>query len=124
MFVDLLSDGAAQTATGYAVPRDVLDRALALVREALTDAPPLPTAVTRDLLRRAFSPAPPGGITLTSREHDVLRGLARGATQKEIAATLFISPATVNKHVQRLYAKLGVRAAGAAVAKAIREGLA
>lgn len=46
---------------------------------------------------------------LTLREREVLAGLAEGATNKEIAQKLSISPGTVKTHVERLISKLGVR---------------
>ena len=44
---------------------------------------------------------------LTAREHDVLDWLAAGKTDKDIAAILTISPRTIQKHLQRIYKKLG-----------------
>lgn len=57
---------------------------------------------------------------LTSRELDVLDGIRRGETNPQIAARLYLSPKTVEHHVSRLLAKLGVanRAQAAAVATA------
>ena len=46
---------------------------------------------------------------LTDRELTVLRAMARGASNAEIAAELFVSIATVKTHVARILAKLGVR---------------
>ncbi len=52
---------------------------------------------------------------LTEREHDVLRQMARGATNQEIAAALYVSEATVKTHVGAIFAKLGVRDRAAAI---------
>lgn len=71
-------------------------------------------------------PAQAGGAErygLTLREREVLRLLADGLPQKAIAKALFISVATVNWHLKGVYHKLRVSTAGAAVAKATREGL-
>jgi DNA-binding NarL/FixJ family response regulator len=46
---------------------------------------------------------------LTDREVTVLRAMARGASNAEIAAELFVSIATVKTHVARILSKLGVR---------------
>ncbi len=54
---------------------------------------------------------------LTSREHEVLRLIAAGLTNREIAATLSVSPETVKKHTANIYAKLGVSNRTAAAAK-------
>ena len=65
----------------------------------------------------------PAGVGLTRREAEVLRLLAAGRTDREIAAALFISHRTAQGHVARLFAKLGVSTRAAAVAAALRAGL-
>ncbi len=57
---------------------------------------------------------------LTRRETEVLRLLAEGLTNREIAQRLFISPKTAEHHVGRVYAKLGVRTRPEAAAYAAR----
>jgi DNA-binding NarL/FixJ family response regulator len=61
--------------------------------------------------------------TLTPRELDVLRHLAEGLNQGEIAERLVISPKTVATHIQHILAKLGVHSRAEAVAAAHRLGL-
>jgi DNA-binding NarL/FixJ family response regulator len=60
---------------------------------------------------------------LTEREHDVLRLMARGATNGEIATALIVSEATVKTHVGSIFAKLGVRDRAAAIVFAFDHGL-
>lgn len=60
---------------------------------------------------------------LTAREHDVLRQMARGATNVEIAGELFVSEATVKSHVGAVFAKLGVRDRAAAIVFAYDHGI-
>jgi DNA-binding CsgD family transcriptional regulator len=59
---------------------------------------------------------------LTRREREVLRLLADGRSDREIAAALSISPKTVGLHVSHLMAKLGVPSRAAAVAHVHRHG--
>jgi DNA-binding NarL/FixJ family response regulator len=60
---------------------------------------------------------------LTAREHDVLCRMARGATNGEIAAALFLSEATVKTHVGAIFSKLGVRDRAAAIVFAYEHGV-
>jgi DNA-binding NarL/FixJ family response regulator len=61
--------------------------------------------------------------SLTAREHEVLRLLARGLRNKEIAARLFVSERTVNFHLANIYQKLNVSGRTEALSKAIEQGL-
>jgi DNA-binding NarL/FixJ family response regulator len=63
------------------------------------------------------------GFDLTPRELEVLRLLADGLDQDEIAQRLFITPKTVATHIERILGKLGVRSRAQAVALAYREEL-
>ncbi len=64
-----------------------------------------------------------GPVNLTAREREVLTLVAGGATNREIAGALFISPHTVKDHTTSLYRKLGVRNRAEAVQRAERLGL-
>ncbi|WP_199835151.1 helix-turn-helix domain-containing protein, partial [Streptomyces scabiei] len=72
----------------------------------------------------ALAPADPvAALGLTGREHDVLRLVAVGRTNRQIAEELFISPKTASVHVSNILAKLGVSGRGEAAAVAHRVGL-
>jgi DNA-binding NarL/FixJ family response regulator len=60
---------------------------------------------------------------LTAREHEVLQLVAAGSTNKEIAASLYLSEHTVNFHVKNILSKLHLRNRVQAVAYAVRTGL-
>jgi DNA-binding NarL/FixJ family response regulator len=70
--------------------------------------------------RRATTRAHPAG--LTARECEVLRLLARGLPNPQVAASLFVSRRTVEHHVASILSKLGVASRDAAVARARAEG--
>jgi len=65
----------------------------------------------------------PAREPLSQRELDVLALIARGCSNREAAARLFISEATVKTHVLHIYAKLGVNDRAAAVAAGFERGL-
>jgi DNA-binding NarL/FixJ family response regulator len=65
-------------------------------------------------------PGPKGSASLTRRESEVLELLGHGLTNAEIAGRLFISVKTVEHHVGRVLAKLGLRNRAQAVAHAVR----
>ena len=64
------------------------------------------------------APKPPAPETLTAKEAQILRMLASGHSNDEIAARLFISNSTVKWHLHNIYTKLGVRRRTAALARA------
>jgi DNA-binding NarL/FixJ family response regulator len=64
-----------------------------------------------------------GAGSLTSRETEVLRLLAEGRTNRQLARELYISEKTVSVHVSNILAKLGVRSRTEAAAVARRDGL-
>jgi DNA-binding NarL/FixJ family response regulator len=107
-------------ATGYLLkdtPRDELFRA---VRAAARGEAVLSPSVATRLMGQLRSPAKE---PLSQRELEVLRLIARGSTNRDAAAQLFISEATVKTHLLHIYAKLGVNDRAAAVAAAFERGL-
>jgi DNA-binding CsgD family transcriptional regulator len=59
-------------------------------------------------------------LGLTRREAQVLFWVARGKTDKEVAALLYVSPLTVKKHLEHIYEKLEVKSRTEAVALALK----
>jgi ATP/maltotriose-dependent transcriptional regulator MalT len=78
--------------------------------------------VATRLIRQVRAPAP-AKEPLSQRELEVLGLIARGSSNREAAAQLFISEATVKTHLLHIYAKLGVKDRAAAVAAAFNCGL-
>lgn len=95
---------------------------LAAARATLEEIGADPDVVRLDQLRGTSAAAGPGG--LTQRELEVLRLVAEGKTNDEIASVLVVSKHTVRRHVQNILAKLGVTSRSAATAYAFRHNLA
>ncbi|MFI7610616.1 response regulator [Nonomuraea terrae] len=106
-------------ATGYLLKDTGRDELIRAVRTAARGEAVLSPSVATRLLGQVRAPADP----LSARELEILRLIAGGATNREAAARLFISEATVKSHVLHIYAKLGVNDRAAAVAAAFRSGL-
>ncbi|WP_055482560.1 response regulator transcription factor [Sphaerimonospora mesophila] len=106
-------------ATGYLLKDTGRDELIRAVRTAARGEAVLSPSVATRLLGQVRAPADP----LSARELEVLHLIAEGATNREAAARLFISEATVKSHVLHIYAKLGVNDRAAAVAAAFRRGL-
>lgn len=107
-------------ATGYLLkdaPRDELLRAIRAAAVGATVLAPSVGAKLVDQMRR------PVKETLSERELEVLRLVAGGANNRELAEQLFISEATVKSHLLHIYAKLGVNDRAAAVGAAYDRGL-
>jgi DNA-binding NarL/FixJ family response regulator len=115
-------------ATGFMLkttpPKDLAE---ALRTAARGDALLSPT-ITRRLIDHYTTTALPAGspslAELTARETEVLRMMALGLSNREIADQLFLSEATVKTHVNRIFAKLGVRDRVQAVVLAYQTGVA
>jgi len=106
----------------------LLDAALAQFRTLGMDAWMKRTKVQQEQFALRRRPASSAGQVypdgLTSREVEVLRLLAEGKTNKEIAAALVVSVPTVQRHIANIYGKIGARGRADATAYAIRHGLA
>jgi DNA-binding NarL/FixJ family response regulator len=96
----------------------------AAVRAAAAGQSMLSGDVQRKLVSAVSPPASaPPADGLTSREVEVLRLIAEGLANREIAARLFITEATVKSHINRLFAKTGVTHRAQAVQYAYEHGL-
>jgi two-component system nitrate/nitrite response regulator NarL len=115
---DLVQAGAAGVLEKDATPAMIGDALLRIAAGETVLGPSVQAALVSGVQARR-EPA----IVLSPREHDVLRGLARGRTGPQIAAELHVSPSTVKTHLQRLYERLGVSDRAAAVAEGMRRGL-
>ncbi|MBF9069900.1 response regulator transcription factor [Streptacidiphilus sp. NEAU-YB345] len=124
-------------ASGYLLkdaPRDDLLRAVRATARGEAVLAPSVAALLMSRVRgseAATAGAPPANAAdavastgpLSQREVEVLQLVASGATNREAAAKLFITEATVKSHLLNIYAKLGVSDRAAAVSEAFHRGL-
>jgi DNA-binding NarL/FixJ family response regulator len=116
-------------ASGYLLKDTPAKELVAAVRVIAQGDSLLSPSVTRRLIEEfAHRPEPAAPTTvlpddLTDREREALELLARGLSNREIAATMYIGEATAKTHVSRLLTKLGVRDRVQAVVLAYETGL-
>lgn len=120
-----IARAVALGAAGYLVKNSSAEEIARAIRQVAAGE----SLWSRDNLRRASQAAPTArGIevetSLTRRENEVLKQLALGLSNKEIAQALNISYETVKEHVQHILRKLGVADRTQAAVWAVRKGLA
>jgi DNA-binding NarL/FixJ family response regulator len=112
-------------ASGFLLKTAPPQQLVAAVRTVQEGDALLAPVSTRRLIEQAARPVttPPVLERLTAREQDVLRLLARGLTNAEIAGELVVEPSTIKSHVASLLAKLSLRDRVHAVVFAYESGL-
>lgn len=110
-------------ATGYLLKDAPRQELFTAVRAAADGRTVLSPAIASRLISRVRAPAASGSGTLSAREREVLELVARGTSNREIAALLFISEATVKTHLSHVFAKLGAKDRAAAVAVGYDRGI-
>lgn len=116
-------------ASGFILKTTPSDELAAAVRAChsgdMLFAPTVTRRLVENYVRRPPPPdgTPPAVSELTDREVDVLGAIARGKSNAEIAASLYLGEATVKTHVSRILLKLGVRDRVQAVVFAYECGL-
>ena len=108
-------------AIGYLLKDTKADKLIYAVKSAVAGQVQLSPQVAKRLLKEIELPEMPGH--LTDRESDILRMLATGCSNKEIARDLNIGEKTVKTHVSSILSKLGVTSRTQAVVYALQTGL-
>jgi DNA-binding NarL/FixJ family response regulator len=106
-------------ATGYLVKNVPSTTILASIQEVHRGGSPMSSQIARMLVQSFHKnqSAAPARETLTDREEEILRLIARGYRSKEVAEDLGISVQTVETHLRNIYDKLHVRSRAGAVAR-------
>ena len=136
---DYLLEAIKVGAAGYVLKDSSRQQLISSVNRALNGESPLDQELAAELLRRMAkldgerqdpAPARPRRRakrelpdSLTPREREVLRLLAPGRPNKEIAEILVVSPGTIKNHVQKIIRKLGVSDRTQAAIRAFEAGL-
>jgi DNA-binding NarL/FixJ family response regulator len=115
----------AAGATGYLLKEEALDTLVTAIRAVARGESWLSQRIAGRLARKAIAriESPGEAELLTNREREVLRWLALGSSNDEIAEKLFITRRTVQNHVSNIYDKLGLASRAETVLYAIRQGI-
>lgn len=123
----IVFDALCAGACGYLVKKTPPLRLLEAIKEAYDGGSPMSAQIARkviDVFHHNQNIIPTNSkYDLSSREKEVLTGLAAGNNYQGIADSLFISIDTVRHHIRNIYKKLHVHSQSEAVSKAIRKGL-
>ncbi len=124
---DYIYQALATGASGFLLKNAPPEQLISAVRVVAAGDALLSPSITRRVIEQFARLPPPGGTDalagLTAREREVLTLIARGLSNAEIAAELFVSYATVKTHVAHLLAKLQLRDRVQAVVLAYESGL-
>jgi DNA-binding NarL/FixJ family response regulator len=111
-------------AIGYLLKDVLKPELLSAIHAAAQGKPTLHPEAQRQLMQQITTPAPPSPFAvLTERETDVLRHIARGQSNKEIAAALKLTEGTVKGYVSTVLVKLDVADRTQAALFAVKHGL-
>jgi len=124
---DVVYDALCAGASGFLLKDSSEERLTTAIRVVADGGSLFAPSVTRRLIQEFSTRRPTRPTTelsaLTERETEVLRHIARGQTNAEIADALFVTQNTVKTHVARVLAKLGIRDRVQAVIIASESGL-
>ena len=121
--VEALRAGAAGFLIKTTPPGELIEAVKACARGETTLGPTVLTRLVDSYLAAPPRAPVPGLADLTDRELDVLKAMADGRSNAEVASALYLAETTVKTHVARILAKLGVRDRVQAVVLAHRAGV-
>lgn len=120
-----ISTAISAGASGYLLKTSRADNVVESIHEAAQGGSPMSPKVATSVVKLLAKLTKPAAqpISLSPREHDLLKLLVEGLTAKEIADRMQVSIHTTSTHTRNLFTKLGVHSRAAAVARALRERL-
>lgn len=125
---DDVLDAIAAGAAGYLLKDADADEIVGAVRAASAGSSPLSPTIAGAVVRRVREQSthmeqPEDLLALSEREREILRLVAQGRDNTEIAQELYLSPSTVKNHVSSILEKLGVDSRVQAAVRAARAGI-
>jgi len=121
--VDLAAESLRAGASAFILKHAAATELIAAIRAVLRGKTYLTSELADDVLAMLKKPGTPRGETLTLRQQEVLRLLADGRTMKEVAASLGVSPRTVETHKYQIMEALGIESTAELIRYAIEHGL-
>lgn len=118
-----LFDAMQSGATGYLLKEHSREELVAGMRELRAGRPPISPSVVRRLVAHFHERLPPTESTLTAREQEVLKLIAKGLNRADVAQLLGLSKHTVSDYIKIIYRKLDVSSRAEATLEAERLGL-
>lgn len=122
---DKIFDSLMAGANGYILKRNQPARIVEALRELQDGGAPMSPGIAQRVMQmfRDTQARPKLSFQLSKREMDILNGLVKGQTYKEMAHELFVSVETVRTHLKNIYEKMHVHSKSEAVATALRNKL-
>jgi DNA-binding NarL/FixJ family response regulator len=120
-----ISTAISAGASGYLLKTSRAENVVESIHEAAQGGSPMSPKVAASVVKLLAKLTKPAAqpVSLSPREHDLLKLLVEGLTAKEIADRMQVSIHTTSTHTRNLFTKLGVHSRAAAVARALRERL-
>jgi DNA-binding NarL/FixJ family response regulator len=119
----LAAEALRAGASGFVVKHAAGKELVAAIHAALRGKTYVTPHLAQEVLTALAEPGTPGGGKLTPRQREVLRLIADGRTMKEVAATLGLSPRTVETHKYQIMEALGVATTAELIRYALAHGL-
>lgn len=119
MVFSALKAGASGYVLKGCTPRELIES----LHELHAGGAPMSPRIARAVIREFHDETVSEPNLLTQREIEVLKGIEKGATYKELANELCISQHTVNSHIKNIYEKLHAKSKQEAVSKARKKGI-